>query len=162
MKYNYLKIKSPIGFLHLVSNQKQLVAVVFDSSWKSFIKKQNYQVIEAQDALLTKTEKQLNEYFKNKRRSFDIPLALDGTEFQKKAWTCLQKIPYGKTISYQEQATKIKNPKAVRAIGGANGQNKICIIIPCHRVIGKNGSLTGFGGGIDIKKQLLQIENAIK
>ena len=101
---------------------------------------------------------QLTEYFKGKRKIFDIPLEISGTKFQKKAWKELKKIPYGKTISYQEQAINIKNPKAVRAIGGANKKNKIGIIIPCHRVIGKNGSLTGYGGKLWRKKFLLDLE----
>lgn len=161
MNYNYYKFNSPIGYLHALSNGKKITALVFDSSWKSFIKKQSYSLIEKKDSVLSLTEKQLKEYFLGKRTQFNIPLELDGTQFQTQAWEALLKIPYGKTISYQEQALKIKNPKAVRAIGGANGQNKICIIVPCHRVVGKNGSLTGFGGGIEIKKQLLQLEKSI-
>ena len=111
--------------------------------------------------LLSKTELQLKEYFQGKRRKFDIPLNIHGTSFQKKAWNELKKIPYGKTISYQAQAEQIGHPKAHRAVGGANGKNPIGIIIPCHRVIGSNGRLTGFSGGLDLKKKLLQLEKAI-
>src|SRR5437868_2993067 len=93
------------------------------------------------------------------RTSFDLPLLLEGTEFQKKVWTQLQTIPYGETVSYKTLAEKIASPKAVRAVGAANGANPIPIIIPCHRVIGNDGSLTGFGGGLPLKKRLLELES---
>jgi methylated-DNA-[protein]-cysteine S-methyltransferase len=89
---------------------------------------------------------------------FDLPLAVEGTAFQKKAWTELRRIPYGETISYGEQARRMGKPAAVRAVGSANGRNPISIFIPCHRVIGANGSLTGFGGGIERKRALLELE----
>jgi methylated-DNA-[protein]-cysteine S-methyltransferase len=101
---------------------------------------------------------QLDDYFKGDRTIFDLEMMIQGTAFQKKVWQELVKIPYGETISYGELARRIGNPKASRAVGMANGKNPICIIIPCHRVIGKNGSLTGFGGGIDVKKKLLELE----
>ncbi len=101
---------------------------------------------------------QLDEYFKRTRRKFDIPLDLVGTEFQKKVWLSLLKIPYGTTISYAQQAQLINKPKAVRAVANANGKNKIAIILPCHRVIGSDGTLTGYGGGIWRKKKLLELE----
>lgn len=104
---------------------------------------------------------QLKEYFDKKRKIFDIKLDISqGTEFQQEAWKALLDIPYGETRSYQEQAVSVKNPKAVRAIGGANHNNPIPIIIPCHRVIGKNGKLTGYGGGIFRKEYLLDLEEA--
>ncbi len=101
---------------------------------------------------------QLDDYFAGKRKTFSLNLHPIGTEFQKKVWSELEKIPYGETINYGELAKRIGNPKASRAVGAANGKNPIPIVIPCHRVIGKNGSLTGFGGGLDIKKQLLDLE----
>ena len=101
---------------------------------------------------------QIDEYFEGKRKKFDIPLSIDGTEFQMKAWKALIKIPYGKTVPYEHQARVIGNSKAVRAVAKANGDNRISIIIPCHRVIGKNGNLTGYGGGIWRKKFLLDLE----
>lgn len=101
---------------------------------------------------------QLEEYFKGIRRSFDLPLLMAGTEFQKQAWDALLKIPYGTTISYGEQARRIGRPKAVRAVANANSCNPICIIVPCHRVIGANHTLTGYAGGLDIKASLLEIE----
>ncbi len=104
--------------------------------------------------------KQLKEYFSGKRTAFDIPLVLPGTPFQHKVWQALQEIPFGETRSYQEQAIAIGNPKAVRAVATANGDNRIAIVIPCHRVIGKDGSLTGYGGGLWRKQHLLDLEQA--
>ncbi len=101
---------------------------------------------------------QIDEYFKGKRKKFNLNLKPEGTDFQMSVWKQLEKIPYGKTASYQDVAIAIKNKKAVRAVGLANSKNPISIIIPCHRVIGKNGSLTGYGGGLDRKKWLLDFE----
>ena len=102
--------------------------------------------------------KQLKEYFKGERKSFDIPLDLVGTEFQKQVWRSLLKIPYGCTTTYAKQAAVLGKPSAVRAVANANGKNKISIILPCHRVIGTNGTLTGYGGGIWRKEKLLDFE----
>lgn len=102
--------------------------------------------------------KQLDEYFAGKRKKFELKLNPIGTEFQKKAWKALESIPFGKTFSYQEQAIKVGNKNYTRAVGGANNKNPIPIIIPCHRVIGKNGDLTGYAGGIEFKKYLLSLE----
>jgi methylated-DNA-[protein]-cysteine S-methyltransferase len=104
---------------------------------------------------------QLREYFSGARTAFDVPLDLHGTEFQVATWRSLAEIPFGKTISYGEQAASIGRPKAVRAVGGANGRNPVAIVLPCHRVIGANGSLTGFGGGIAVKQWLLQHERSV-
>ncbi|MDH5897668.1 methylated-DNA--[protein]-cysteine S-methyltransferase [Vibrio splendidus] len=102
--------------------------------------------------------KQLDEYFAGKRTSFDLPLKPQGTDFQLKAWVALTTIPYGETISYGEQAKRMDNPKAVRAVGGANGKNPFSIVVPCHRVIGANGTLTGYTGGMNRKEWLLSFE----
>ena len=102
--------------------------------------------------------RQLTEYFDGERRAFDLPLKLDGTEFQMSVLHALQQIPYGETTSYAEIAERIGRPKAVRAVGAANGRNPIPIIVPCHRVIGSHGDLTGFGGGLDTKEALLRLE----
>lgn len=102
--------------------------------------------------------KQLHEYFKGKRFSFDIPLSVYGTPFQNKVWAQLLKIPYGKTVSYKHIAQKIKNPQAVRAVGRANGLNPVPIIIPCHRVVNNDGGLGGYSGGIETKQRLLDLE----
>lgn len=109
---------------------------------------------------LLRAHKQLQEYFKGKRKKFDLKLNISGTDFQKLVWNELLKIPYGETKTYQDIAIGINNPKAMRAVGGANNKNKIPIIIPCHRVIGKNGSLVGFDSGLKIKKQLLNLEKS--
>ena len=116
--------------------------------------------IEKETPLIWETVRMLREYFDGKRKSFDLPLRPSGTEFQIKAWNALLSIPYGQTRSYKEQAEAIGNPKACRAVGNANGKNPISIIIPCHRVIGSNGSLVGFGGGLDVKRMLLDLEKS--
>lgn len=108
--------------------------------------------------ILQETEKQLAEYFAGIRKAFDLPLAPEGTDFQKSVWQALQQIPYGETRSYKEIATAVGNPKASRAVGMANNRNPISIVIPCHRVIGANGKLVGYGGGLGIKEALLQLE----
>jgi AraC family transcriptional regulator of adaptative response/methylated-DNA-[protein]-cysteine methyltransferase len=113
---------------------------------------------EANNALLYALRTQLDEYFEGARREFDIPLDLVGTPFQREVWESLRRIPYGQTVTYGEQAAFIGRPSAVRAVAGANGRNKISILLPCHRVIGGDGSLTGYGGGIDRKEKLLALE----
>ncbi len=118
----------------------------------------NAEFVPGQNKYFDELDKQLKEYFEGKRKNFDIPLSLPGTEFQLKVWKELQKIPYGKTRSYQQQAVALRNPKAVRAVAKANGDNRIAIIIPCHRVIGKDGQLVGYGGGMWRKQYLLNLE----
>lgn len=108
--------------------------------------------------LIIRTINQLREYFEGKRKIFDLPLSPKGTDFQKKVWQSLLEIPYGETRSYKEIATKVGNPKACRAVGTANNKNPIAIVIPCHRVIGKNGKLTGYAGGMEIKSYLIKLE----
>ena len=108
--------------------------------------------------VLEMAKAQLDEYFAGKRREFSVPLSLKGTDFQKEVWNALAKIPYGTTVSYGWLAAHIGRPQAVRAVANANGANRISIFLPCHRVIGKDGSLTGYSGGIDVKRQLLQLE----
>jgi methylated-DNA-[protein]-cysteine S-methyltransferase len=162
MNYRHKKIKTPVGDLHLVSTGKALAAAIFENGWNEFAKNQNYKLEIEEDEILNRTETQLNEYFAGTRKDFDIPLQLEGTNFQNAAWNGLLTIPYGTTVTYSEQAKKINKPDAIRAVGTANGQNKIAIIIPCHRVIGKNGTLTGYAGGIEIKKKLLELESTQK
>lgn len=111
--------------------------------------------------LLAETVRQLDEYFAGKRHDFDLPLAPQGTPFQQRVWAALRQIPYGTTASYGQIAAAIGNPKASRAVGMANNRNPIAVIIPCHRVIGADGSLVGYGGGLPIKKQLLELEGAL-
>jgi len=114
--------------------------------------------VENEDSVLKQTAKELNEYFAGKRQEFDVPLLMVGSEFQKSVWEALLTIPYGKTSTYKQQATIIGNEKAVRAVANANGTNAISIIIPCHRIIGSDGSLTGYAGGLELKQRLLEIE----
>ncbi|MCD8180046.1 MAG: methylated-DNA--[protein]-cysteine S-methyltransferase [Firmicutes bacterium] len=116
--------------------------------------------IEEKTPLIERAASEIDEYLKGERREFDLPLSVSGTEFQKAVWRELQKIPYGETRSYGDIAKSMGNPKARRAVGTANNRNKIMIIIPCHRVIGANGHLTGYAGGLDMKKRLLDIEKA--
>ena len=127
-----------------------------ESWYKKYYK--NTVLVENQDKMM-KYKKQLQEYFAEERTSFDLPLDLQGTEFQQQVWQALLQIPYGITTSYSAIANMIHNPKAVRAVGGAIGANPILIVVPCHRIIGKNGKLTGFRSGIPLKKELLGIEN---
>lgn len=116
------------------------------------------EVEEKETELIKKTYEQLMEYFKGQRKTFDIPLKPQGTVFQMKVWKELLNIPYGETCTYKDIATRLGNPKACRAVGGANNKNPIMIIIPCHRVVGKNGDLVGYACGLDVKSKLLEIE----
>jgi methylated-DNA-[protein]-cysteine S-methyltransferase len=113
---------------------------------------------EPDDPVIVETIGQLQEYFSGRRKQFTVPLRLEGTPFQKTVWEALQAIPYGKTVSYAEIAARIGNPKAFRAVGMANNRNPIAIIVPCHRVIGKNGALVGYASGIAFKQGLLDLE----
>ncbi len=117
------------------------------------------QLIEKDDEVLKQTRKQLAEYFDKTRKDFDIPIITAGTDFQKKVWSALQKVPYGATSTYLKLAKDIGCEKAVRAVANANGANSIGIIVPCHRIIGTNGELTGYAGGLPLKKRLLKLEN---
>lgn len=140
-------IKTPIGPLTLEADENGVTAIHFSAGG-------------AQDAspLLDATEAQLREYFAGARRTFDLPLAPHGTAFQRRVWAALRTIPYGETRTYGELAAAIGSPNASRAVGMANHRNPIPIIIPCHRVIGANGTLTGYAGGLEIKRRLLALE----
>jgi methylated-DNA-[protein]-cysteine S-methyltransferase len=116
--------------------------------------------VKAETPLIKKAATQIEEYLNGKRKKFSLPLAMHGTEFQMDVWRALQTIPYGETRSYKEIAELVHRPKAVRAVGMANHRNPISIIVPCHRIIGHNGSLTGYGGGLPLKKYLLELEQA--
>jgi len=157
----YDRIKSPVGTLWLLASSQGLHAILWDKDLE-MVEYQNFFLklkLAQKHPVILQTKIQLKEYFAGKRTSFDIPLVLDGTDFQKKAWKQLTKIPYGKTISYQNQAKKIGDLKKARAVGTANARNPISIVVPCHRVIAKNGELSGFGGGIHNKQFLLNLEN---
>lgn len=152
---HYKTIKSPIGKITLVASEKALVALYVNDELmpKKDLAKKN-----ETHKILVLAEQQLNEYFDGRRKTFDLPLQPEGTEFQNKAWTALSKIPYGEVWSYGKQAQYLKSPNGQRAVGGANGRNPIPVIIPCHRVIGSTGKLTGFSGGMSMKVYLLKLE----
>jgi len=120
----------------------------------------NAEFIERDDVILEKTRTQLDDYFQGRRREFDIPLLMVGTDFQKRVWNALMKVPYGATSTYLQIADAIGNEKAVRAVGNANAANPISIIVPCHRIIGGDGRLVGYGGGLPVKKRLLELERS--
>ena len=141
-------ISSPVGTLKITSDDNYLLGVSFNRKRKALFPA-------CTPSPILDCAKQLEEYFSGERREFDLSLRPPGTDFQLSVWRELQKIPYGEVASYGEIAKRIGNPKAMRAVGGANNANKLSIIIPCHRVIGSDGSLTGFGGGIKRKSWLL-------
>lgn len=157
MKLSYMYLASPVGQLKLVANAQALVAVLWENENPKRVRLAEL-LEEAQHPVLLETAKQLNEYFAGQRRQFDLPLDFEGTDFQQKVWQVLLSIPFGETRSYKQIAEQIGNPKAVRAVGAANGKNPISIIAPCHRVIGASGKLVGFAGGLENKDILLKIE----
>jgi len=149
--------QSPLGDIALTANEQGLTALSFLAGAAAIEIQQDYQ---NNAAVFKNVIQQLNEYFNNERASFDLPLAPQGTPFQQKVWQALTTIKQGETKSYAWLAEKIKNKKAVRAVGTANGANPIALIIPCHRVIGSNGKLTGYAGGLALKAKLLMHEKA--
>lgn len=158
MSLSICTYKSPVGLLYLVASDQGLQGVYKKRPVvKSDSTKGNLKV---REKILKQTQTQLDQYFKGQRNHFDLALDFQGTAFQKKVWNALLGIPFGVTASYKDVAHQIRNPKAVRAVGSANGKNPICIIVPCHRVIAADGSIGGYSGGLKMKKQLLQIENS--
>ena len=153
---NTLFLDSPIGRLRLVSDGKHLVKIEFENQYNA-----DEAANETADPVLEASATQLKEYFAGKRHSFDLPLAAAGTDFQRSVWAALAAIPYGELRSYRDIAHSIAKPKAVRAVGAANGRNPLPIVVPCHRVIGSDGSLTGFAGGLQAKTCLLELEGAL-
>lgn len=152
-------IRSPVGELTLIGSNAGLAGILWENDRPGRVRLD----IVAEDAnhpVLLETERQLAEYFAGRRKVFDLELDFAGTEFQKKVWRALLTIPCGETRTYAQIAKQIGDPKAVRAVGAANGRNPISIVAPCHRVIGSNGKLTGFAGGLDVKAQLLRLEGA--
>lgn len=149
---------SPIGRLMLEEEDGALVRVAFKREIPAGIEEQAEELPLQAKEVLEKAERQLDEYFAGERKVFNLPLAPKGTEFQKKVWAALRDIPYGETRSYGQIAAAVGNPKASRAVGMANHRNPISIIVPCHRVIGADGRLVGFGGGLWIKEKLLKLE----
>lgn len=158
MQLSYLFLDSPVGRLQLVAHETALVAVIWENENPNRVRLAEL-IEDPQHPILLKTVQQLNEYFQGKRQKFDLPLDFEGTEFQQKVWQALLTIPFGETRSYKQIAEQVGNVKAVRAVGAANGKNPISIIAPCHRVVGANGKLVGFAGGLENKDILLKIEN---
>lgn len=153
---NYCYVDSPVGILLVAGDDEAIRRIEFPRDGKRATPESGWH--ESTSGLLQEAAKQLNEYFSGCRTVFTLPLVPEGTEFQKAVWRRLQDIPYGQTISYGELAKDVGNPKASRAVGAANGCNPLPIVIPCHRVIGANGKLTGFGGGLPTKQALLTLE----
>jgi methylated-DNA-[protein]-cysteine S-methyltransferase len=143
-------IESPVGRLRLAASDHAVTGI--------WLRARSAVTPGRATGLVAELERQLAEYFAGRRQRFDVPLAPEGTAFQQDVWRALIDIPYGETCSYGQLAAKIGRPDAVRAVGAANGQNPIPIVIPCHRVIGANGTLTGFGGGLPMKRRLLDLE----
>ena len=156
----YTTISSPIGELTLSAVGGRLTGVLFEDN-RYPPDREGWRRDDA-DPALVETRRQLEEYFAGSRRDFELPMQSKGTEFQQKVWSALLEIPFGETRSYGEQARLIGDYKAVRAVGLANGKNPIPVIVPCHRVIGADGSMTGFGGGIERKKWLLAHEARLR
>lgn len=151
--------RSPLGVLEIYSTGSSISEILFANSWKGAkIDEESLSFAKPKSVILKTCFKQLDEYFAGTRTEFTVPISQVGTEFQQSVWAELCKIPYGRTISYLELSKRIGNVKAIRAVGTANGNNSICIIVPCHRVIGSHGDLVGYGGDLWRKKWLLEHE----
>ncbi len=151
MPFFYDTLDTPIGMLTLEADDTHLLKVAYDHS----------PIKPHPNPITTACKAQLQEYFSGKRTHFDVPLKFQGTAFQEQAWQALLGIPFGETTTYGQQAHHMGNPKAVRAVGAANGKNKINIVVPCHRIVGAKGALTGYGGGLERKQWLLDHEQKI-
>ena len=152
-------IETPVGTLTLVGSDRGLRAVLWENELDGRVALP--ETVEGTHPVLEQASTELAEYFAGTRTVFAVPLDMAGTPFQVNAWRALTQIPYGETISYGEQASRLGNPKASRAVGAANGRNPISIVVPCHRVIGSTGSLTGFAAGVSAKKYLLDLERDV-
>ena len=161
---NIVRFTTPLGPMFACATDKGVCLLEFtnrkmlETEFKDLIKRLDAVILPGENQFLDQVQQELKEYFDGKRKNFVIPLHTPGTEFQQKVWVALKEIPYGETRSYKQQAIKLNNPKAVRAVASANGNNRVAIIIPCHRVIGENGDLTGYAGGLSRKRWLLDHE----
>ncbi|MCU0432722.1 MAG: methylated-DNA--[protein]-cysteine S-methyltransferase [Bacteroidia bacterium] len=160
MNYYRSYYESPIGRLPLIAGENALIAVLWENDNPERVSLPD-NLRDEENEVLVQTRKQLSEYFAGNRKVFDLPLQMNGTPFQQSIWQQLQKIPFGETRSYGQLAKHIGQPTASRAVGAANGKNPISIIVPCHRVIGTGGKLTGFAGGIEAKEFLLRLEGKL-
>lgn len=152
---------TPVGQLRLIAHDQALLAVLWDNEQPKWVQQAKLS-LDSEHKILLQARQQLDEYFQGTRQQFELPLEFAGTDFQKQVWAELLKIPYGDTRSYLQIAQAIGRPKAMRAVGAANGKNPISIITPCHRVIGARGALTGFAGGLENKTILLELERSIR
>ncbi len=157
MSLAYKIVESPVGKLKLIASDKGLVAVLWENDPPRRVRLADV-VEESRHPILVETERQLGEYFAGNRKEFTIALDMRGTRFQSDVWKALLAIPFGETRSYMQLATQLGNPRATRAVGAANGRNPLSIVVPCHRVIGSSGKLTGFAGGLETKAHLLHLE----
>jgi methylated-DNA-[protein]-cysteine S-methyltransferase len=156
----YVIPESPVGMLTLAADDDGRLSRLEFGEWSPQVRAAEVVHVAEADGVIAETLRQLDEYFAGTRREFDVPLAPRGTPFQLAVWDALRTIPYGETTSYGEIARSVGRPNAVRAVGQANGRNPIAIIVPCHRVIGSDRSLTGYGGGMERKEYLLRLEGA--
>jgi methylated-DNA-[protein]-cysteine S-methyltransferase len=156
-RHVYKTMDSPVGRLTLVASDLGVAAILWENDEPRRVRL-NIAAEDREHPLLVEAERQLGEYFAGRRRTFALTLDLEGTPFQTEVWNALLTIPFGETRSYREIARQIGRPAAVRAVGAANGRNPISIVAPCHRVIGTNGALTGFAGGLEVKARLLALE----
>ncbi len=157
MSLAYKMMESSVGKLKLVASDKGLVAILWENDSPRRVRLGEL-MEEEQHPVLVETERQLGEYFAGKRKTFSVALDMRGTRFQKDVWEALLAIPFGETRSYGQLAKQLGNSRATRAVGAANGRNPVSIIVPCHRVIGSSGKLTGFAGGLETKAHLLNLE----
>lgn len=158
-RHVYKRMPSPVGTLTLVATDQGLAAILWENDRPRRVRL-NIEAEEDSHPVLLEAERQLAEYFAGRRTQFALKLDVSGTPFQRQVWNALLTIPFGETRSYRQIATQIGNPRAVRAVGAANGRNPLSIVAPCHRVVGSNGALTGFAGGLDVKARLLALESA--
>jgi methylated-DNA-[protein]-cysteine S-methyltransferase len=157
--YTMTTIDTPVGELRIIASQRGLRAILWGAEDAARIASIDpADVVEERTPLLDEAVRQLQEYFAGTRRDFDLPLDPAGTPFQQSVWMVLRTIPYGQTMSYGEQARRLGDPNKARAVGAANGKNPLSIVVPCHRVVGSNGHLTGFAAGLDVKSWLLDHE----
>jgi methylated-DNA-[protein]-cysteine S-methyltransferase len=157
---SYSHLKTPLGDLVLVANETGLIGIYFDDCDHVPAARSTW-TLDPQHPILQQTEKQLREYFEGKRTGFSLPFHLAGTDFQERVWREIECIPYGQTISYSELARRAGAPEAIRAAGTSTGRNPLSIVIPCHRVMGKQGGITGYAGGLERKRYLLDLENSL-
>ena len=157
MTYHYKTMPSPVGKLTLIASVNGIAAILWENDDPARVRLQP-RIEDKRHPLLLKAEAQLKDYFAGRLKKFDLPMDPQGTPFQRDVWRALLTIPFGETRSYADIAKQIGRPKAVRAVGAANGKNPLSIITPCHRVIGSNGKLTGFAGGLEAKACLLNLE----